>query len=128
MAIYALRRDDRRAVDDLTKLIQRDPTLTAASYTLGQTMIRIIVAEKRPEALPSALYQIARALAYEGSKGVPENQRAAILDYLTKAYTNFHGSADGLDQLLAMARTSPFPPSDFHIKSTVDIAAREGLR
>jgi hypothetical protein len=120
--IYTLRKDDRRAVDDLTRLIRRDPTLARASYQLGQSILRVVQAERRPEGQAAALYQFARAAAYEGPGGLPADQRQQILDYLTKAYLAFHGSSDGLDQLLATAKTSPFPPANFTIQSTVDIA------
>jgi len=122
LAIYMLRKDDRRAVGDLTKLIQRDPTLARASYQLGQTILKVLMAERRPEGQPAALYQIARAAAYDGPGCLPADQRQQILDYLTKVYSTFHGSADGLDRLLAMAKTSPFPPANFTIQSLVDIA------
>src|ERR1019366_6873638 len=49
LAIYALRKDDKRAVDDLRKFITRDPNNALAAYTLGQTMIRIIAAAKTPD-------------------------------------------------------------------------------
>lgn len=120
--IYVARKDDKRAVDDLTKLIQRDPTLAIASYTLGQTMMRVIAAEKKPENQPPAFYQFARAVAYDGPGALDAKNKTAIQDYLKPAYTGFHGSPDGLDQVLAMAKTSPFPPANWTIKSTVDIA------
>jgi hypothetical protein len=125
IAIYGLRKDDKRAVDDLTKLIKKDPTNAAASYQLGQAMIRIIKAENKPENQPPAFYQIARAISYDGPGGLPANQKPPIQNYLTQAYTAFHGSAEGLPDLLAQAKTSPFPPANFSIKSTVDIAKEE---
>jgi hypothetical protein len=125
MAIYVLRKDDKRSVDDLRKLIQRDPSLAAASYTLGRTMMTILQAEKKPENQPPAFYQIARSLVVEGPNALPAAQKPAIQTYLTNAYKNFHGSDSGLDQLLTMAKASPFPPEGFNIKSTVDIANEE---
>jgi hypothetical protein len=126
LAIYTIRKDDKRAVGDLTKLIQRDPTLATASYQLGQSMLRVLQAERRPEGQPSALYQIARAATYDGPNAVPAAQRQPILDYLTRVYRNFHGSTDGLDQLLALAKSSPFPPANFTIQSIVDIYRQQG--
>jgi hypothetical protein len=123
--IYSLRKDDRRAVDDLTKLIQRDPTLVRASYQLGQSILKVVQAERRPEGQVAALYQFARAAAYDGPNAVPADQRPQILDYLTRAYSAFHGSANGLDRMLAMAKSNPFPPANFTIQSTVDIARQQ---
>ncbi len=120
--IYLARKDDKRAVDDLRKLIQKDPTNAVASYRLGEAMMRILAAEKRPQDQPPALYQIARAAAYDGPGALPANQKPAIQTYLTNAYKLFHGSTDGLNDVLATAKTNPFPPANFSIKSTVDIA------
>jgi tetratricopeptide (TPR) repeat protein len=125
IAIYGLRKDDKRAVDDLTKLIRKDPNNAVAAYQLGQAMIRIIKAANKPEDQPPAFYQIARAISYDGPGALPANQKPAIQTYLTQAYTAFHGSAEGLPELLALAKTSPFPPANFHIDSTVDIETQK---
>lgn len=71
IAIYALRKDDKRAVDDLTKLIRRDPTLALPSYRLGETMMRVLVAEERPEDQPIAFYHLARSAVLEGPYALP---------------------------------------------------------
>ena len=125
MAVYALRKDDKRAVDDLRKLITRDPNLAVASYQLGKAMMDILAAQKKPEDQPPALYQIARAIAITGPGALPANQVAAIKDYLKKAYTAFHGSDAGLDDLLATAKATPFPPANFTIESSVQIAEKQ---
>jgi len=125
IAIYGLRKNDKRAVDDLTKLIQRDPTLAAASYQLGRAMLAVIKAENRPQDQPPAFFQIARAVAYDGPNALPASQKPAIQTFLSNAYKGFHGSTEGLDQLLAQAKNNPFPPANFSIKSTVDIAQDE---
>ena len=41
--------------------------------------------------------------------------------FFKKAYATYHGSDEGADQLLAMAKTSPMPPADFKIQSKNDI-------
>ena len=47
------------------------------------------------------------------------------LDYLTKTYTTYHGSNEGLESLLALAKDSPFPPEGFSIESVRQIAAQK---
>jgi hypothetical protein len=47
------------------------------------------------------------------------------LDYITKTYTAYHGSSQGLPELLAMAKTNAFPPEGFTIDSTSDIAIKK---
>jgi tetratricopeptide (TPR) repeat protein len=121
LAIYGLRKDDKRAVDDLRKFITRDPNHALAAYTLGLTMIRLDTAAKKPEDYPAGFYQIARSLDVTGPGALPANQVAAVQDYLKKGYSQFHGSAEGIEDLMAVAKSGPFPPSGFKIKSNVDI-------
>jgi hypothetical protein len=48
-----------------------------------------------------------------------------MLDYFNKAYKDFHGSADGADQVLNQAKTSALPPSGFTITSIADVANKQ---
>jgi hypothetical protein len=41
---------------------------------------------------------------------------------VTKMYSGYHGSADGFNELLASAKTTPTPPDGFHIKSKSELA------
>lgn len=125
MAIYAARKDDKREADDLTKLINRDPTLAAASYQLGQNMQRTIKASNKLEDQPLMFWQFARAIAVAGPNPLPPPTKTAATTYLGKAYAAYHGSADGLDDLMTQASKSPFPPAGWNIKSTVDIAKEQ---
>lgn len=123
--IYVARKDDKRAVNDLTKLLQRDPSLAVASYQLGTAMLNIIRANKKPEDQPPAFWQYARAASYTGPNALPDAARKQILDTVTKAYTGYHGSAEGFNELLAAAKVGAFPPAGWHIKSTVEIATEQ---
>jgi hypothetical protein len=123
--IYVARKNDKRAVDDLTKLIHRDPTLAAASLQLATAMANIIKAENTPEKQAPVIYQYARAAAYDGPGALTPQLKQQFMDYVKRLYTAFHGSDAGVDQVLAMAKANPFPPANFSIKSTVDIAKDE---
>jgi hypothetical protein len=72
----------------------------------------------------AALYEIARAAAIDPTLGGTANA-ATITDFLKKYYTNYHGSADGLDQLEQQAKLSPMPPADLHIKTAQEIAEEQ---
>jgi hypothetical protein len=122
--IYLARKDDKREVEDLTKLINRDNNLYTASYQLGLAMQRIIKAEQKPENQPPMFWQFARAItgAPPATHVLPAATKTSATKYLTDAYTLFHGSADGLQDLIAQAKTSPFPPAGWTLKSNVDIA------
>jgi tetratricopeptide (TPR) repeat protein len=63
---------------------------------------------------PEALFHYARAAQYTGPG-----------PSLTERYKEFHGGPDGVEQVLAQAKTSAFPPANFSIGSAADAAARE---
>jgi hypothetical protein len=90
------------------------PEKSGLSYQLGLDLR----CEKKND---QALYELARAVALDPTLGGASNA-AAITDFLKKYYTNYHGGADGLDQLEAAAKASPMPPADLHIKTAQEIA------
>ncbi len=118
VTIYEARQDYKREVNDLTKLIQNDPMLPAASYQLGAAMLRVFAEENQAERQPLALWQFARAASYDGPSALTTDQKEVVLNYLNRAYGAYHGSTDGLDDLLRLAKYSPFPPANFHIDAT----------
>ena len=117
--IYLARKDNPRAETELTKALQLDPTQAATSQMLAGA----ILAQNKtnPEKQPLALYQYARAVAYTGPNSLPAQARQQLQGFLTRAYTQYHGSSDGLDQVLAAAKNNAMPPADFKIASTADI-------
>ena len=125
VSIIMARKNDKRAVDDLTKLLQKDPSMAIASYQLGTSEMNVIKADKKPEDQPLAFWNFARAAAYDGPNSLPAAQRKQIQDFLTGAYKTYHGSTDGLNDLLAAAKAGAMIPANFHIDSTVDIAKRQ---
>lgn len=103
------------------KALAIDPGDGEVSSWLGTVTLR----QKTPEKQSAALYHFARAATYDGQGALPEAARKQYSAYLEKTYTNFHGSRDGLDQMLAAAKTAPVPPADFRIKSSYEIAAEQ---
>src|SRR5260370_33680798 len=49
----------------------------------------------------------------------------AVNTYLESAYSSFHGSLEGLEQLKTMAKASPLPPADLKIETASAIANRK---
>ena len=123
LAIYVQRdkSDNKRAIDDLTRLINRQPDMYTAAFQLGSSLRAQIEATKRPQDQPPMFWQYARAVDGTGGFALPDATKKATLDFLTKAYTTYHGSADGLQDLLMQAKSAPFPPAGWTLKSNVDI-------
>jgi hypothetical protein len=120
--VYVQRKDHPKAETELTKYLHMDPTQVPTSLSLGGELLA--QNQEHPEKLPLGLYQFARAASYEGQNSLPAPARKQALEYLTKTYTAYHGSNEGLDKLLALAKNNPFPPEGFSIVSAQQIAAK----
>ena len=122
------RKDNNRAIADYTKILQKDASQAAISNLLARALLKKAQDDKKPEEQPLALYHFARASAYTGPNALTAADQATVKTYLTKAYTTYHGSAEGLDQLLASAKTNVMPAGDFKIKSTADLAQEQATK
>lgn len=122
IGVSTARKDDNRAVTDLTTLLKKDPTQATVSYALATAILAVAKDQKKPEAQSGALYNWARAASYDGPGSYPAADRQKLMGSLSNAYKAYHGSTEGLDQLVATAKTMPFAAADFKILSTVDVA------
>lgn len=113
------RKDFKRAEVELAKAIALDPKQAQVSYWLGDAMLE--QNKTNPEKQPIALYDFARAAAYDGPTSLPAVDRQNLMAYLNTAYVKYHGSDEGLEKLLASARSSALPPPGFQIKSAAQI-------
>jgi tetratricopeptide (TPR) repeat protein len=113
------RKDYPKAQAELTKALEMDPNQGQVSYWLGSAVLA--QNKTNPELQPVALYDFARAAAYDGAGSLPVIDRKQVLDYLSKVYVQYHGSTEGLDKLLAQAKSSALPPRDITIQSKSDI-------
>lgn len=106
------------AEKELTQNLKIHPNDAEASYWLGT----VILAQKKPERQSDALFQFARAAAYDGPGAIEPTMRKKIHDYITRNYNNYHGTdAEGLKQLLELAKANAFPPAEFKILSEEEI-------
>jgi hypothetical protein len=114
------KKDYPKAEVALKKGIEADNTQATLSNWLATSLVQ--QNKQDPSKYPLGLFHFARAAAYDGPNSLPAANRKQIQDYVAKAYTAYHGSAEGFDQLLASAKANAFPPAGFEIKSTVDLA------
>lgn len=119
--VNMMRKNGSVAQQNFLKALELNPSAGEISYWLGQT----IIAEKKPETYPNALYHLARASSYDGTGALPPEGRKQVDDYLTKAYTGFHGDTSGLAELRASAKAKPVPAADFKIASVREIAEKK---
>jgi hypothetical protein len=117
------RKDDAKAEADLTKLLQADPTDAQSSLMLAGVLFGERAA--KPEKLPPAIFEYARAGVYAGPNSLPATNRQQNLTAATKIYTQYHGSNEGWDKVAALANTNALPPDGWTIESTTEIAIRK---
>ncbi len=113
------RKDYPKAQAELTKALQMDPNQAQVSFWLGTAMLA--QNQSNPSIQAPALYEFARSAAYDGAGALPAADRKQVQDYLTKVYTQYHGSDEGLAKLMATAKSSALPPNGFTIKSKADV-------
>jgi len=116
------RKDYEKAQAELTKALQLDPTQGQVSYWLGSAVLA--QNKTRPELQPVALFDFARAAAFDGSGGLPAADRKQVQDYLTRIYVQYHGSNEGIDKLLASAKMNSLPAAGFAIPSKSDLESQ----
>src|SRR6185437_3607880 len=97
------------AVTTLTKAAQENPADALPYYWIGVAE----VTKPTPD-YNAGIFYLAKA-----SDLAP--QAAAISAYLNTVYTTYHGSTDGLQEVLATAKASPTPPADFKVPSKIDL-------
>jgi tetratricopeptide (TPR) repeat protein len=106
------------------KALQSFPDNAAVAAYLGAALVGQY--KTNPEKFPEALYMYARAASVDPTAGSvtkewqttgPGNPTKSLTSY----YTQFHGSADGLDDLKALAVKSPTPPAGFTVKSSAEV-------
>jgi len=121
--IAGVQKNDKGAEEELKKLLEADPTQAIASYQLGLTILHEMSVTKELGRYPEALYDLARSLQVTGPTALPPAAKTQADASLKKQYSNYHGSAEGLDQLIQQTASSALPPADFHLKSINDIEA-----
>jgi len=83
-------------------------------------LAKVLYDEKK---IPEALFQYARASQYTGpGPALPPNVRTQLSDFFNKAYKEYHGNTEGADKVIAQAKTSALPPSDFTVGSAAKAA------
>ncbi len=102
----------------LLENLKLNPNDAEASAWLGT----VIVQAKKVDTYPQALFHFARAGCYEGPGALDPARRKQMYSYFEKAYTKYHGSGEGLQNVCDLARKQALPPADFTILSVAEIA------
>lgn len=111
------RKQPEAAETEFKKSLDLNPKDSEIAYWLGI----VILQERKPEKQSEALYYYARAASYDGPGALAPAGRDAVKKQFTDLYTRYHGSTEGLDPILQLARNEPSPKPDFKVPNTADI-------
>lgn len=91
-----------------TEVLRANPRDAEASYWLGAS----ILSSRQAGREATALYHVARSLSVTGKGALTLPAKAMAAAYLRSAFTNLHGSQNGVDRLIAQTRAGAFPPNE----------------
>lgn len=117
------RKDNPKAEAELTKTLQMDPTQAQASLLLANALLAQRTAH--PEKQPASIFEFVRAAYWDGANSLPADYRKQLQASVAKTYKQYHGSDEGFDQLVALAKTNALAPEGFTIKDIASIKADE---
>lgn len=115
------RKDNAKAEAEFIKTLKLDPTQGQASYFLANALLAQRTTD--PAKQPPSIFEFARAAVWDGPNSLPADFRKTVMTSVAKTYKQYHGSDEGFDQLVALAKTNALPPEGFTILSNSDIAA-----
>jgi len=107
------KKDNTAAETEFKKVLELNPTAGQVSYWLGDVVLK----QGNPNKNELALFSFARAAVYEGPGALPPEGRKQVDEYLTKVYTKYAGTEEGLAEIKQTAKTRALPPADLKIES-----------
>jgi hypothetical protein len=119
VALY--RKDNRAAIDSFKKAAEMTPDDGTLFYQIASAYGKLAAAAAGDEKIADeslAIWYYARTIGVEGLNADGKKQVDA---YLLNFYKRYHGSDEGLAELKAKTASTPFPPSDFHVKTKVEM-------
>ena len=119
--VAMIRKQNDQAEASLRKSLEVNPDQGDVYYWLAN----VVTAQRKPERQSEVLFRYARAAVYDGPGALPPAGRKEVEGYLTKAYTSFHGSTEGLEELKKLAKASIDPPAGFKVVSKAELMAAD---
>jgi hypothetical protein len=115
------RKDYEKAEAVFTRSLTDDPGQGQVSYWLSS----VILAQRKPEKYSAALFDMARASVFDGPGSLGAEGRRKAAEAFNTSYATYHGSTEGAEQVLTLAKRWALPPADFRIVSKAEILKRQ---
>ncbi len=114
--IAMLKKDFLKAEGLFTEYLKWEPNSGNVSYSLGNAML---LQKDRTKQIP-ALWHLARAAHCVGDDALPDSAKKQLQPYFEKTYVNYHGSKEGMQEVIDAALKSPFPVPGWKILSQAE--------
>lgn len=131
--VYVQRKDDARAVTEITKVLRDQPERAEFSFYIAQALMNQRTEQNQDQIIPQAIFHYARAGNFTGETALPEAQRNQFRDYAQNLYKQYHGEDNpeqeeeygSYDDIIQLVSASALPPSNFEIWSRQGIVQDE---
>ncbi|MBM3793034.1 MAG: hypothetical protein FJW31_02995 [Acidobacteria bacterium] len=104
-----------------TEYLKWEPNSGNISYALANAML---LQKKKEKQIP-AMWHFARAAHYSGDDALPDASKKQLQAFFEKTYVNYHGSKDGMQEVIDAALKNPFPAEDWTILSQDQILQKK---
>ena len=112
--LAALKKDYPKAEQLYTEYLKWNPNSGTISYALAQAMLK-----DKSKQMP-ALWHLARSAHYTGDDALPDATKKQLQAFFEKTYAGYHGSKDGMPEVLEAALKDPFPPAGWKILNSYE--------
>ena len=103
--------DNPKAEAELIKTLQLDPTQAVASLWLANVMFA--QRAEAPKKQEGAIFEYARVAVYDGPGALDPANRDNAKKRFDSFYKQYHGSMEGAQDVLSLAKTNALPPADW---------------
>jgi tetratricopeptide (TPR) repeat protein len=99
-----------------TEYLKWNPNSGSVSYSLANAMF---LQKEKAKQMP-ALWHLARGAHYTGDDALPDDTKKKLQAFFEKAYTGYHGSKNGMQEVIDSALKDPFPPEGWKILNSYE--------
>ncbi len=115
----------RGSLDAAEKEMLATLHLTPRNAELSAWLGSVLAVQKPPERQIQAIWHLARAAFLDGEGALPPAPRRDVRALLEAAYSGYHGSLDGLEEIGGAARGAVTPPTGFKVETAAEMAQRK---
>ena len=106
LGFIAMQRKNWDGAEGEFRRFMLNPNNAQVDYSMGT----VIASEKKLDKLPVAMFYFARSATITGATALAPAAQKTALDYVQRQYKNFHGSDEGFNDLVALAKGNAAPP------------------